>query len=276
MGKKWDSSGIAFNATLWSEMYRVLTPGAYLMAFGGTRTFHRMACAIEDAGFEIRDCLMWLYSTGFPKSHACLKPAYEPIILARKPGKTVLPLNIDECRVGDSGGTRHDPDTPHLDSQNKIYRPGLNYAKFGDTGEGLGRWPANTILNEGFEGEPWSRYFYCAKASRKERDAGLDAFEPKARKTMSSGIGGQPDQERANNRNIHPTVKPLSLTEHLAKLILPSASTESPRRLLVPFSGSGSEMIGGLRAGWDEVTGVELSEEYAAIAEARISFSLTQ
>lgn len=177
MNKKWDSSGIAYNVELWKQALRVLKSGGYLLAFGGTRTYHRIACAIEDAGFEIRDCLMWLYGSGFPKSmniglaidkkmgcsdrghriavaNRChpdgtlepngeflskykgrtkegeqwegwgtaLKPAYEPIIMARKPisensiAENVLKygvggINIDECRVGDDvikGGTMPD------------------------------------------------------------------------------------------------------------------------------------------------------------------------
>ena len=69
MGKEWDGSGIEYNVELWKKALRVLKPGGYLLAFGGTRTYHRIACAIEDAGFEIRDCIMWLYGSGFPKSH---------------------------------------------------------------------------------------------------------------------------------------------------------------------------------------------------------------
>ena len=68
MGKKWDASGIAYNVELWKECLRVLKPGGHLLSFGGTRTYHRMAVAIEDAGFEIRDMLEWVYASGFPKS----------------------------------------------------------------------------------------------------------------------------------------------------------------------------------------------------------------
>ena len=118
MGKAWDSTGIAYNVNLWREIYRVLKPGAYLLAFGGSRTYHRMACAIEDAGFEIRDQIQWIYSSGFPKSlnigngfGTALKPAHEPICMARKPlekGLTVAQnvlkwgtgaINIDGCRI---------------------------------------------------------------------------------------------------------------------------------------------------------------------------------
>lgn len=70
MGKGWDNAGISFNKDIWQKCYEVLKPGGYMLAFGGTRTYHRIACAIEDAGFEIRDCIMWLYGSGFPKSMA--------------------------------------------------------------------------------------------------------------------------------------------------------------------------------------------------------------
>jgi len=110
MGKAWDSTGVAFDPATWEEVLRVLKPGGYLLAAGGTRTYHRMTCAIEDAGFEIRDSLHWIYAQGFPKGEACLKPAHEPIVIARKPiEKTVAAnvlkygtggLNIDGCRVG--------------------------------------------------------------------------------------------------------------------------------------------------------------------------------
>ena len=120
MGKKWDASGIAYDVTLWAECLRVLKPGGHLLAFGGTRTYHRMTVAIEDAGFEIRESIAWIYSTGFPKSHnlhgehqgwgTALKPAHEPIVVARKPLQGTVAdnvttwgvgaLNIDGCRVG--------------------------------------------------------------------------------------------------------------------------------------------------------------------------------
>ncbi len=262
MGKAWDSTGIAFNPAVWSEVLRVLAPGTYLMAFGGTRTFHRMTCAIEDAGFEIRDCLMWLYGTGFPKSKSCLKPSYEPIILARKPGKTSQPLNIDGCKIGDE--IRLSP----LCQGDSTYSGGWNGGKPSLV---TGRWPANTILDESFADAEWSRYFYCAKASRKERDTGLQGF-PLAPGIRTNAPRSSEDAKTEHHFNNHLTVKPLSLTEHLAKLILPQPSADGGRRLLVPFSGSGSEMIGGIKAGWDEVTGIELSTEYAAIAESRIEY----
>lgn len=117
MGKKWDKSGISYNVDMWKEALRILKPGAFLLAFGGSRTYHRIACAIEDAGFEIRDQIQWVYGSGFPKSHkeddgfgTALKPAHEPIVMARKPlsEKNVAEnikkwgtgaINIDACRI---------------------------------------------------------------------------------------------------------------------------------------------------------------------------------
>src|SRR5215207_99431 len=118
MGKSWDKSGIAFDPATWAEALRVLKPGGYMLAFSGSRTYHRMACAIEDAGFEVRDQIMWVYGSGFPKSKnqgdgwgTALKPAHEPIVVARKPlsERTVAAnvlrwgtgaINVDGCRVG--------------------------------------------------------------------------------------------------------------------------------------------------------------------------------
>lgn len=112
---------------------------------------------------------------------------------------------------------------------------------------------------------------YQAKAGRKERDAGLDEMPLSAWQTMGSGIGGQPDQHRANNRNVHPTVKPIALTKHLATLLLPPKEY-APRRILVPFAGVGSEMIGTLQAGWEEIVGIEQDAEYCRIGEARLKY----
>jgi site-specific DNA-methyltransferase (adenine-specific) len=163
MGKNWDHGipGVAF----WAEALRVAKPGAHLVAFGGTRTFHRLACAIEDAGWEIRDTLSWLFGQGFPKSHnlpggfgTALKPAYEPIILARKPlagtvARTVSEygtgaLNIDGCRVGAD------------DVQRTVRGGGTNTEQWrtgkGDcvTGSPAGRWPANVVLSCFCESSP--------------------------------------------------------------------------------------------------------------------------
>lgn len=161
MGKAWDNTGIAYNVALWKEALRVLKPGGHLLAFSGSRTYHRMACAIEDAGFEIRDQIMWVYGSGFPKSKnldgdwdgwgTALKPAHEPICMARKPlvgtvAQNVLlhgtgAININDCRVGtdivgwgggSAGGNTWTSDNCGL-SKRGVARPVE------------GRWPANLI-----------------------------------------------------------------------------------------------------------------------------------
>jgi hypothetical protein len=143
MGKAWDHGvpGVPY----WEAVHRVLAPGAWLVAFGGTRTYHRLTCAIEDAGFELRDCLMWLYGSGFPKGKACLKPGWEPIVLARKPGP--LRLNVDPCRLALGADVdlnqvqrqqhRHDGD------ENWRLKPGHEQAMYSPDG----RWPANVVLS---------------------------------------------------------------------------------------------------------------------------------
>jgi DNA modification methylase len=273
MGAAWDYG--TPGAETWREVLRVLKPGAFLLAFGGTRTHHRLTCAIEDAGFEIRDCIIWLYGSGFPKAKSCLKPAYEPIILARKRGP-MLPLAINACRIKGykSGGSGQQPFSKEgIRADNG--RPAAN-SRNGCFDLSLGRWPANVILDAesaaaldaqsgksnsksggmgGSDPGMWagekatqrgghtdsggaSRFFYCAKASPSER-AG----------------------------NTHPTVKPLKLTEYLARLILPAGGGD----LIIPFAGSGSEMRGGQLAGWDRVVGIEQDPAYVAIARKRLA-----
>ena len=180
MGKGWDKAGVAFDPKTWAAVLRVLKPGAHLLAFGGARTFHRLTCAIEDAGFEVRDCFSWLYASGFPKSlnvakaidkaglggsewdgfGTALKPAWEPIILARKPlagtvVKNVLEhgtgaMNIDACRIATSdglgGGAYAKNPTARsqmwgADAGNSWKRGGA-----GDFEQPEGRYPANVLL----------------------------------------------------------------------------------------------------------------------------------
>jgi DNA modification methylase len=148
MGKEWDATGVAFDPATWEAVRRVLKPGGVLMAFGGTRTWHRLAVAVEDAGFVIFDTLMWLYGSGFPKHKTLLKPAFEPIILAKKLGAGGL--HTEAGRLG------YSPDDPRLDwidkyagrdygkADNEIYAP-MNSKTGGTT---LGRWPANVALDE--------------------------------------------------------------------------------------------------------------------------------
>ncbi len=182
MGQEWDGGDITFDPTTWSHMLRVLKPGGHLLAFSGSRTYHRMAVAVEDAGFEIRDQVLWLYGSGFPKSHkqadgwgTALKPAHEPVVMARKPFKGSVAanmakwgtggINIEGCKVGDE-----------------------RVGKWQNT---PGRFPAN-VMHDGIN-ELWSHYFYCAKASKADRGEG----------------------------NNHPTVKPNKLMRYLCRLVTP-------------------------------------------------------
>jgi len=171
MGKAWDGGDVALRSETWAEALRVAKPGAYLLAFGGTRTHHRLMCAIEDAGWEIRDTIMWVYGSGFPKSHnglwggTALKPAWEPIIVARRPliGTVAAnvqkhgtgALNIDGCRIGYENDAP-DPATNPLFRKQNGYANGnasdagsASYALKDGSGERnpntLGRWPANII-----------------------------------------------------------------------------------------------------------------------------------
>lgn len=341
MGKGWDNAGVSFNKGTWQKCLRVLKPGGYLLAFGGTRTYHRIACAIEDAGFEIRDCIMWLYGSGFPKSMniglaidkkngveskvigkgicgktamlgglrdeittngnyeikeaqnewqgwgTALKPSYEPIIVARKPFKGSLVdnvmkygvggLNIDDCRVGDEVITQLQKDMSKYHG-NKL-GAGHHTRMIGVTTQTVGRFPANTILDTK-EGEEWRRYFYCAKAGKKDRDEGLDEFEEKKiyGDDMNWGYGntnGDNFGDRIANvkrRNNHPTVKPTALMQYLVRLVAPKGAT-----ILDPFMGSGSTgkavMYENKERNADyKFIGIEKDAEYCKIAEARIKY----
>lgn len=177
MGKGWDDAGVAFNKEVWAECLRVLKPGGHLLSFGGTRTYHRMACAIEDAGFEIRDCIQWVYGTGFPKSvnlgngwGSALKPANEPIIVARKPVEGTLTanhakwgvggLNIDGCRIATSdnlnggaysGGVRPmsmSGATGEAGGTNSMFEAGGGRLDPSQYKQPEGRWPSNFMMDE--------------------------------------------------------------------------------------------------------------------------------
>ena len=137
MGKRWDCD--VPGSDIWAECLRVLKPGGHLLAFAGTRTQHRMAVRIEDAGFEIRDMIAWVYASGFPKHRSSLKPALEPITMARKPAKVATLLNIDACRVGDE--ERYNPPVGELTGYGSTRK-----APKGDGYTVTGRYPANLIL----------------------------------------------------------------------------------------------------------------------------------
>jgi site-specific DNA-methyltransferase (adenine-specific) len=308
MGKRWDASGIAYDADLWREVLRVLKPGGHLLAFGGTRTYHRMTCAIEDAGFEIRDSIHWVYGSGFPKSldvskaigkgidgpseaarqwsgwGTALKPAHEPCVVARKPlDGTVAAnvfahgtgaLNVDGCRIGENKRVPGSPKTADA-SKHTVSLPG--YAGGSGHDPNVGRWPANIVFDEDAareldeQSDGSSRFFYCAKASRTDRDSGLDDFPIYSGATIANRAEGSAGSKHARagtvgpRANTHPTVKPTSLMRWLVRLATPPGGL-----VLDPFAGSGSTGVAAMREGLRFV-GLELSEEYAAIARARIA-----
>lgn len=347
MGRKWDYD--VPSVDVWAEALRVLKPGAPLLSFGAPRIVHRLVVAIEDAGFEVRDQIMWVFGSGFPKSldvskaldkeaghwrgkrgavkssngsmsapnfertpkgspvtdaaatwqgyGTALKPAYEPIVLARKPldgtvaenvtAWDVGALAIDACRVAYAGEEDMAAAAAAAAAQRACGDQNANRTSFGSFNDGpgslvpylekqhLGRWPANVIFDEeaGAKlGEP-ARFYYCPKVSSRERNAGLEHM-PARRTTYADGTGlrangdGTARNQDATARNHHPTLKPLDLTRYLARLILPP--TPAPR-LLVPYSGTGSEMIGAMMAGWAHVIGIEGDAEYVEIAHARIA-----
>ena len=343
MGKGWDRGvpGVEF----WQEALRVAKPGAHLLAFGGTRTFHRLTVAIEDAGWEVRDCVMWLYGSGFPKSHngpwggTALKPAWEPVIVARKPlsgtvADNVLrygtgALNIDGCRVGaDQTVTKGRSDALHRPSNSM----GAAWSGVVDSTPHEGRWPANvmhdgsaevvagfpvtaaaqasmrgersgvvmdadwggpnTLRGHNDAGGSAARFFYCAKASRTDRDEGCDhlpgfqGHEVVDRKEGSAGLnspragagrtisnvrefgGAQHTEDVKLAKNFHPTVKPTDLMRYLCRLVTPPAGL-----VLDPFCGSGSTGKAALLEGLRFV-GVDLDPAHVAIAEARCQFAV--
>ena len=338
MGKAWDGGDVALRSETWAEALRVAKPGAHLLAFGGTRTHHRLMCAIEDAGWEIRDTIMWVYGSGFPKSHngdwggTALKPAWEPIIVARRPliGTVAANyakhgtggLNIDGCRVGTddnlNGGAYSDERKP---SKSEWVKHGGTIHS--STGKPfvppVGRWSANLIHDGSDEvvalfpqtasGEPMgikaggqgnafgvyaggipvtgfgdagsaARFFYCAKASKSDRNAGLDHLPQREVSYMNTHGGnadkgetwhpidertGAPrDRFSAKSANHHPTVKPTDLMRYLCRLVTPPGGL-----ILDPFAGSGSTGKAAAFEGF-RFLGIELDPEYAAIAETRI------
>ena len=228
VGHEWDGGDIAFTTDLWKEVYRTIKPGAVLLAFAATRNYHRMATAIEDSGFEIFDMINWIYGSGFPKRKNLLKPAHEPIVMARK--GVNKPLNLDECRVGDF---EQDTSKNRRNTQEEqIFKGGWKGDKGGELVKG--RWPAN-VIHDGLE-EDWSKYFYCSKASKKEKD----------------------------DTN-HPTVKPIDLMRYLVKLVTPKDGL-----VLDPFAGTGTTGEACILEGRNYYL-IEKTKEYIPDIEKRIN-----
>jgi DNA modification methylase len=342
MGKRWDYD--VPSVEVWQECLRVLKPGGYLLAFAGTRTQHRMCVRIEDAGFEIRDMIAWVYGSGFPKSHnvscaidkanghpnrgraiptastfqasdieqkhkltsnpveayeaktdaarqwqgwgTALKPALEPITVARKPlvgtvADNVMrygtgALNVDGCRVGTETWTRKggDVSTPYGNDRtwSTSKTPDINRTA-------TGRWPAN-LIHDGsdevtglFPGDE-GRFFYCAKASKRDRDEGLSLPEstPGQKTGRAEGSDGISPYagSRSPTRNNHPTVKPTDLMRYLCRLV-----TQPGGIVLDPFMGSGSTGKAATLEGFRFV-GIEKEPAYLEIAKARIEAVLPE
>ena len=401
MGKKWDYD--VPSQEIFEECLRVLKPGGHLLSFAGSRTYHRMAVRVEDAGFEIRDQIMWIYGSGFPKSHnigkavdklqgnerevigrkihsqkgvkaaeerttigagafgepreaditkgtspyegwgTALKPAHEPIVMARKPlsEKTIVDnvlewgtggINIDESRISMSSDDEKMLNAKSSKNPTSNYKDNIT-KKYGDYEKDIatpphqqGRFPANIIFDEEagkildeqsgiskstggrsgnkegvgqngiygqYNGEVRdenpgigdvggaSRFFYCPKTSKTDRNEGLEDFKGKQIGTYNAhsadlkNYGGSSlgaASMSGNNKmpqpkqNFHPTVKPTDLMLYLIRMVTPKGGTT-----LDPFMGSGSTGKAAVRGGFDFV-GIEMDEEYMEIATARIQY----
>jgi DNA modification methylase len=380
----------AWHETWAREAYRALKPGGHMLSFGGTRTHHRLMVAIEDAGFEIRDCLMWLYGSGFPKSldvskaidkaagaerdvvsrtptpfkidkavshrgtwnastdgslrgqhdengyyyseqtapatdlarqwdgwGTALKPAYEPIVMARKPliGSVAANverygtggINVDGCRIEtDEVIAAHHQTGGSAGHTSGVWNDNYQPGQAGQIVQTNGRWPANVLLDEeaaallDAQSGEWSsgkmqpthtnaqrnvfgqnanggyvtmetygdtggasRFFYTAKASRAERNKGLDGMPEQECDDWPQDLDPGASRRASPRANHHPTVKPLNLMQWLCRLVTPKGGT-----VLDPFCGSGSTLIAADREGFNGI-GIEQDAEYAEIAKRR-------
>lgn len=259
LGAGWDTD-IAMDPDTWRLIRSIMLPGSLCMAFSHARTYHRMAMAIEEAGFIIYPMIGWITGQGFPHptkspyygyyhNRNALKGALEPIVVFQTPYEGTMSDNFSTYGTGgwNIEGARIQGDPVPINVLDK-------WSGFGEqvrpsykaTVNDKGRWPSNIIIAEDFE-LPFDRFFYQSKPTRKEKDAGLEGKNP------------------------HPTIKPIDLIKHLATLILPPRQF-SPRKLFVPFAGTGSEIIGATQAGWDLVEGVEVEEEIYETAVKRIEY----
>jgi site-specific DNA-methyltransferase (adenine-specific) len=291
MGQTWDGGDVAFRPETWAEVLRVLKPGGHLIAFSGTRTYHRMAVAIEDAGFEIRDQLAWVYGSGFPKSHnlgdgwgTALKPSWEPIALCRKPLEGtnlanmtkhgVGGLNIDGCRIEGQARSFGNGTGKHSNSFGGGTPASHQRGPWEPTQEG--RWPANLChdgsdeVMAGFPAESGG----ASENRTGSKSGGIwseSTGAPAGPQYADSGSAARyfycakaTTEERGEGNN-HPTVKPVALMRWLIRLVTPKGGT-----VLDPFMGSGTT---GLACDAEQFNfiGCELSADYAEIARQRIA-----
>ena len=271
MGKKWDYEVPSID--IWKECLRVLKPGGHLLSFSSARTYHRMACNVEDAGFEIRDQIMWVYGSGFPKGKSQLKPSHEPIVMARKGGNK-QELRIDDCRVGNEKRF-------NLAAGNDKHGNAYNMSKTGmpenvEGRECIGRWPAN-LIHDG--SEEVVNLFPEVKGIVGSKAKGNMQFLGTKKGSQSGNRGGEIDfgsaarffycakasnSDRGKGNN-HPTVKPIDLMRYLIRLVCPVGSV-----VLDPFMGSGTTGKAALEEGM-EFIGIEQSEEYIDISKKRLT-----
>jgi DNA modification methylase len=306
LGKSWDANTGALET--YQECLRVLKPGGHILAFSAARTYHHLAITLEQAGFEIRDQIMWIYSSGFPKSQDVgknnnmsewqgwgtnLKPAHEPICMARKPIKTSIAKNVEKWGTGalNIDATRIPIDDELKEWYNKYpeqkskagvhtnYNPELrekvriDKQPPIDTSQVEGRFPSNVLG----EIPDYQKYFYCPKVSRRERHIGFEDPGPLFPGADGGGreMLAQRDAMVIKNKSLttdslpveqnnHPTVKPVALMEYLIKLITP------PNGLVLdPFNGSGTTGMAAVELGFD-YTGIELDAHYVDISRRRI------
>lgn len=300
MGKDWDA--FVPPPAVWDECMRVLKPGGHLLAFAGTRTQDLMGLAIRLAGFEIRDSIAWIYGSGFPKSHnlhgdwegwgTALKPAHEPIIVARKPLVGTVAENVQRHGTGaiNIAATRipfrSEQDAASATPQGRVTsNASAGAAPDVDHGERReidrpdnsgGRFPANVMLDEEAaaildqQSEGASRFFYVAKASKSDRNEGLSELPLVERLPNYAGMQNMDGGRDRSRRNFHPTVKPTDLMRQLVRLVTPPGGT-----VLDPFTGSGTTGKAAILEGFTFL-GIELTAEYLPIIEGRLKHAAAQ
>jgi site-specific DNA-methyltransferase (adenine-specific) len=288
MGKQWDGGDVAARVETWAAVFSVLKPGGHLLAFSGTRTYHRMVCAIEDAGFEVRDQIGWTFGSGFPKSHnagngwgTALKPAWEPIVLARRPligtvAANVLQfgtgaINVDGCRVGTD-------DTRSVASKSALGLINDDSWKAQEVmaGSACGRWPAN-LVHDGSEEvlEAFPDADGAVSNSRTANNNAVYGEQNGMERQVGRGDSGSAarffytakadSEDRLGSK--HPTVKPLDLMQWLVRLVTPKGGV-----VLDPFAGTGTTGEAAWREGMRAIL-IEREEEYQADIARRMELA---